>query len=82
MRDETFKTVRDNVVFELGLSMGILGIEKVILLAPYGEEGLHLPTDLLGLTVGKYNGNRTDGNLRAATNPFCLEVRQKIKEKN
>lgn len=73
------RAVRDNVIFELGLFIGKLGKEKVFFLTPKNNTNLRLPTDLLGVTSGTYNDQRTDGNLRAALSPFCNQVRQKIK---
>lgn len=40
------RTMRDNVLFEIGLCSMALGMERVILLA---EEDIHLPDDLYGL---------------------------------
>jgi predicted Zn-dependent protease len=40
----------------------------------------HLPTDLLGVTPGKYNPNREDGSLQAATGPVCNQIRQALKK--
>lgn len=39
-------SMRDNVIFELGLCVMALGIERVILLA---EEGIRIPDDLIGI---------------------------------
>lgn len=41
-----YKTMRDNVLFEIGLCSMALGLERVILLA---DEDLHIPEDLYGL---------------------------------
>lgn len=41
-----YKTMRDNVLFEIGLCTMALGLERVILLA---DDDLHLPEDLYGL---------------------------------
>lgn len=47
MRDnEVYTTMRDNVVFELGLCLMALGSKRVILLS---EEGIRLPDDLSGI---------------------------------
>ncbi len=54
IRDETVNTVRDNVVFELGLFIGGLGKERVFFLVPKGSEEAHLPTDLIGVEPGHY----------------------------
>lgn len=44
--DVPLHTMRDNILFELGLCVMGLGSERVILLA---EEGLHIPDDLTGI---------------------------------
>lgn len=41
-----YRTMRDNVLFEIGLCSMALGLDRVILLA---DEDLHLPEDLYGL---------------------------------
>jgi hypothetical protein len=69
---------RDNVIYELGLFSGALGPERCFIVAPRGSD-IHLPTDLLGMTVGEYHANRSDGNLRAAVGPFCGDVRDKLR---
>src|SRR4030095_9792685 len=45
---------RDNVVFEAGLFGGTLGMRRTIILHANGAK---LPTDLLGLTSVRYEGN-------------------------
>jgi hypothetical protein len=79
IRSNTFSTVRDNVIFELGLFLGRLGKDKVFYLTDRSITDLHLPTDLIGLTAGTYDGQREDGNLQAALGPFCFEVRKHLK---
>ena len=46
IRDVRVRTVRDNIVFELGMFIAVLGKEKVFFLVPKGSEDIHLPTDL------------------------------------
>ena len=74
MRQEEKNVVRDNVLFELGLFIGTIGLERCIILKPRDQE-LHFPTDLLGLTIADYNGSRTDNNLEAAVNPACSKIK-------
>ncbi|EOX1815423.1 TIR domain-containing protein [Vibrio cholerae] len=77
MRNNENKTVRDNVIFEFGLFVGKLGRNRVFFVIPDGSD-THIPTDLLGVTAGKYDPNRQDGSLQAATGAACNEIRQLI----
>lgn len=77
MRGISKAVARDNVLFELGMFMGGLGPQRTFFLIPFGAD-LHLPTDLLGITCGTYEAQRSDGAWRQATGPFCSEVRTKI----
>lgn len=78
LRNEQLKTVRDNVLFELGLFMGHLGRDRTYIVAPKGEKTLRIPTDLLGITIGRFHSERQDCNMRAAVGPFCEQVREEI----
>lgn len=78
IRRENQNIVRDNVIFEFGLFIGKLTRERVFFIIPDGAE-IHLPTDLLGITPGKYDPNREDKSLQAATGPVCHQIRLQIK---
>jgi hypothetical protein len=41
---------------------------------------LHLPTDLLGLNVARYDPDRQDRNIAAALGPPCDQIRDLITE--
>lgn len=63
-RGVAFAAPRDNVVFELGLSIAWLGNERTFIVHP--ENGNpKLPSDLVGFSPVTY-GARSDGNLKAA----------------
>src|SRR6478672_20125 len=44
IRSKGVQTVRDNVIFELGLFVGRLGNDRCFMIVPSGVEDLHLPT--------------------------------------
>jgi predicted nucleotide-binding protein len=78
MRDKESPTVRDNVLFELGLFIGKMGRNRVFFVIPDGTT-IHIPTDLLGVTPGKYESGRGDGSFQAATGAVCNQMRTQIK---
>lgn len=78
MRGQEQTVTRDNVLFELGMFIGRLGPEKTFMVKPRNSQDFHVPTDLLGLTPGVYDNERSDGNLQAALGPFCFQVRKQL----
>ena len=78
IRGKESATVRDNVVFELGMFIGRLGKERSFVLIPAGAD-LRLPTDLIGLTPGTFESGRSDGSYEAACGPACNRVRESVK---
>jgi len=81
IREEEYNTIRDNVIFELGLYFGRLGRKKVFYLIPRNYPKLHLPTDLGGVTAGTYDYERLqrDGNTQAIVGSFCTEIKKSLK---
>lgn len=79
LRQKKYAAVRDNVVFELGLFMGKLGRQRTFIVVPKASEQLRIPTDLTGVTLGRFDPNRNDKNLEAAFGPFCNMVRGQIR---
>lgn len=79
MRGQEKNTVRDNVVFELGLFIGRLSRKRTFIISPRNA-ALHLPSDLAGLTPLDYEPGRADGNLRASVSPACTSIRTAFKE--
>lgn len=77
MRGSESTSVRDNVLFEMGLFVGKLGRERVFFLVP-DFDGPHIPTDLLGVTPAKFETRRTDNSMQAATGAACHQIRLQI----
>ena len=78
IRDQHVLSVRDNVIFELGLFIGRLGKMRSFFIIPRNNDLLHLPTDLLGITSATFNPDRED--IQAAMGPACNKIRRVIKE--
>jgi len=78
IRGEELRTVRDNIIFELGLAAGIIGKDRVFAIHPRDIENFHLPTDLYGITFGSYNNDRGDKNLKAAIGPSVFQIQKQI----
>jgi hypothetical protein len=76
IRGQLFTIPRDNVIYELGLFSGALGPSRCFYVVPQ-DQSVHLPSDLLGVTLGKYQ-RRLDNNWTAALNNFCSDVRYRI----
>lgn len=58
IREQTFKSARDNVLFEYGLFLGRLGIDRAYIIQ---DRDTKLPTDLLGITISNYTTNDIGG---------------------
>ncbi|MUL04346.1 hypothetical protein GNP89_19470 [Aliivibrio fischeri] len=78
MRGTVNDTVRDNVLFELGLFIGKLGKRRCFIIMPDNVD-LHIPTDLVGVTPAKYAGARDKSEIAASLGPACHEIRQAMK---
>lgn len=80
IRDNRFRTVRDNIIFESGLFISSLGKDKVFFVIPKNSNDLHLPTDLLGMQPGQYELQEKDENLLSALGPFCNKIRRQVQK--
>lgn len=74
--NESVKSMRDNVIFEIGLCIMALGLERVIL---FSEEGLRMPEDLIG--KGKIGIHQVEFQLHNIDSKI-LEVESIIKQEN
>lgn len=78
-RDSEKTTVRDNVIFEIGLFVGRLGRHSNFIVKPRSLD-LHIPSDLFGLTLADYDDLRGDKNLDAALGASCTKIERQILE--
>lgn len=75
-RGKVVQVPRDNVVFELGLFAGRLGMSRAFFIMPEDVQDLQIPSDLLGVTSLRYKTERD--NLVASLGPACSKLRRAI----
>ncbi|MDD1532688.1 MULTISPECIES: TIR domain-containing protein [unclassified Bradyrhizobium] len=75
-RGQRAPTVRDNVLFELGLFMGKLSRYRTILVHPKVKD-LKLPSDLQGLTLVPYQAG-DDATIAERIAPVCDTIRDLV----
>jgi len=78
-RNDICHTVRDNVVFELGLFIGALGYERVFVLYP-NKKKLKIFSDYKGVTYLSFDIQRQDNNLISGVRPACTKIKAIIKK--
>jgi O-acetyl-ADP-ribose deacetylase (regulator of RNase III) len=77
-RGESSPTVRDNVIFELGMFIGRLGRDRTFMLTS-ARSAVRLPSDLIGLTAARYDAGRFVSEGRAAVAPACTKIRHALR---
>ncbi|MEP7109888.1 MAG: STING domain-containing protein [Ferruginibacter sp.] len=77
VRDKSFQTPRDNVIFEYGLFIGRLGINRAFIIQ---EREAKLPSDMAGITVAQFTAT---GNIKKSVSlkNEIEKLRDKILEK-
>lgn len=75
-RGQPYMTPRDNVLFEIGLFMGVLGRDRTFVVCRR-DPSLTLPTDLAGLTLASFSAE-SERDLRAALGPTCSQIKNQI----
>jgi predicted nucleotide-binding protein len=75
-RDIESPAPRDNVVFELGLFMGLLGRERTLVVKPRGVN-IKMPSDLLGFTPLEYAAGTPD-TLASRIASVCNDIRKTV----
>lgn len=78
-RGEEAMAVRDNVIFEAGMFIGLLGRERIFIFEPQSGSRPKGLSDLTGLNILRYEYGRSDHNWKSAVSPQCSEVTGKIK---
>lgn len=79
IRENEYSSVRDNVVLELGMFIGALGLEKCFVLVPdSAKQKFRLPTDLAGVTVSSYDDK--DPEVIDAVTGSCAKIKQVVRK--
>jgi hypothetical protein len=78
MRNQQYAVARDNVVFESGLFMGMHGKDRGFIVVPQKVPNLHIPTDLLGLTMADYDVAWARTDPAAALGAATTKIKQAI----
>ena len=78
IREETRRSVRDNVVFELGVFVGALGRERTFIVAPEAAKDIRALTDLVGMEPATYLEEDIQGDVSAGLGAACTAIIQEI----
>lgn len=76
-RGQEYRTIRDNIIFELGLFIGRLGRKRTFLISPRDVD-LNLPSDLAGIFPETYDSALLKDNPEAALGPACGKIKRTI----
>jgi CAP12/Pycsar effector protein, TIR domain len=68
---------RDNVIFEAGLFMGVLGLEHVFIVHDK-ESATKIPSDFAGITLAAYDGSRMKDEPAAAVRSVCDTIKHEM----
>jgi len=84
-RGKTQPSPRDNALFEFGLFLGHLSRNRCFAVASDAKDSagtftLKLPSDFHGVTVARYESDRSDQNWKAAVSDACLLITDEIKK--
>lgn len=77
-RKKKKRAPRDNVILELGLMIGAVGLTRALYLVP--KSGPKLPTDLDGMTHIRYANHRQERQRTESLTEACRQVIERIKE--
>lgn len=77
LRKSTMKAARDNVIFEAGIFVGSIGLQRTFILCPDGNK-IRIPTDLAGVTLLHYSKHKRTGQIDLSK--AAAEIRKCISE--
>lgn len=81
-RGEKYATVRDNVLFEMGLYYGALGRNRTFFIAPKRKDGgyeFRIPSDLSGINYEEYTISDDIDNIDTRIGSACTKIIRKMK---
>jgi hypothetical protein len=82
IRDITYTSVRDNVLIELGMSIGMLGRDRTYITKSItSEKTLRIPSDLAGLSTADFESDKYDpkkANANQVMGPASSTIRTAI----
>lgn len=82
-RGKKYATVRDNVLFEMGLYYGALGRCRTFFIAPKKAEGdleFRIPSDLTGINYEEYTLSSSLEDIDSMIGPACSKIIRRMKE--
>lgn len=77
-KDQTKPAPRDNVLFESGLFMGLLGRDRVFLVYDKTQD-IKIPSDFAGVTLATYDGDRIETDGPSAVRKAVSAISERIK---
>jgi predicted nucleotide-binding protein len=75
IRNETFTIMIDNVLFELGIFFGALGVERTFILTDRASVA-QMPSDLMGITPLTFDSRKE--NVQSAVGSACTAIVEAI----
>lgn len=80
-KSKTMKSVRDNVIFEFGLFVGVLGIKNCFAVIPDNIE-IKQPSDILGVNYARYIFNESERNFENTLRTAANKIKSAIIERH
>jgi hypothetical protein len=80
LRNDEYKSARDNVILELGIFLGVLGRQRCFIITPRDIEDFRIPTDLAGIKPLTFKYNRNDNNLKAALGGCANQIKKSMEK--